>query len=310
MNYNRRLFLRNSGLIASGIALAGIGGCASPANKEGENGDSTTAGADTASSKVAEQALAQFGLQLYTLRDDLPKDPKGVLKQVAGFGYKEIEGYEGDKGIWWGMDHKDFKKYLDEVGLTMVSTHCDTTKNFERKAAEAAENGLKYLIKPWLGPQKTLDDYKKAADDFNRLGDICKKNGIKFGYHNHGYSFTQLEGQYPQDVMMQNTNPETIDYEMDIYWVVTPGEDPIKWLEKYPNRFRLCHIKDRMKNAAAGEENASTEVGNGSIDFKKILKVAQAQGMQYYIVEQERYDNSTPLKSAETDANYMKSFRM
>lgn len=308
-NYNRRLFLRNTGLIASGIALAGIG-CASPANKEGQTGDSTMSASDTTTSKAAEHALAQFGLQLYTLRDDLPKDPKKVLQMVAGFGYKQVEGYEGEKGLWWGMQHKEFKNYLDEIGLTMVSSHCDTTKNFERKAAEAAENGLKYLIKPWLGPQKTLDDYKKAADDFNRLGDVCKKNGIKFAYHNHGYSFKQLNGEYPQDILMQNTNADTIDYEMDIYWVVTPGEDPIKWLEKYPNRFRLCHIKDRMKNVAADEENASADLGTGTIDFKSILKVAEEKGMQYYIVEQERYDNTTPLKSVEANANYMKTFTL
>lgn len=306
MNYNRRLFLRNSGLLASGIALAGIG-CASPSGKEAENGDSTN-NADTTASKAAEHALAQFGLQLYTLRDDLPKDPKGILKQVSSFGYKQIEGYEGPKGLWWGMKNKEFKSYLDEIGLTMISSHCDTSKNFDKKAAEAAEIGMKYLLSPWVGPQKTLDDYKKIADNFNKLGDVCKKNGIKFAYHNHGYSFTEMEGQFPQDIFMQNTNPDTVDFEMDIYWVVVPGQDPVVWLQKYPNRFRLCHIKDRMKTAAAGEENASTEVGAGSIDFKKILKAAEASGMEYYIVEQERYDGSTPLKSAEASANYMKTF--
>lgn len=308
MNYKRREFLRNSGLIASGIALAGIG-CASPSGKEGEPGDSTTnAAGDTATTKVAEHALAQFGLQLYTLRDDLPKDPKGILKQVASFGYKQIEGFEGSKGIWWGMKPKEFKDYLDSIGLTMISTHCDTTKNFDRKAAEAAEIGLKYLIQPWVGPQKTLDDYKKVADNFNKLGDVCKKHGIRFAYHNHGYSFTQTEGQFPQDIFMQNTSTDTVDFEMDIYWVVVPGQDPVAWLQKYSNRFRLCHVKDRMKTAAAGEENASTEVGAGSLDFKKILKVAEANGMEYYIVEQERYDNSTPLKSAEASASYLKTF--
>ena len=106
---------------------------------------------------------------------------------------------------------------------------------------------------------------------------------------------------------MQNTNPETVDFEMDMYWVVTAGEDPVTWLQKYPNRFRLCHVKDRQKNAKAGEADASTEIGAGSIDFKSILKVAKGSGMEYYIVEQEKYDNSTPIKSAEIDANYLKT---
>ncbi len=303
MKHNRRIFLRNTGLLASGIALTGIG-CVSPAGKESENTD--TSSNDSNASAAAEMVLAQFGIQLYTLRDDLPKDVKGVLKQVASFGYKQIEGYEGSKGLWWGMTNKEFKKYNDEIGLTMISSHCDVSKDFERKAAEAAEIGLKYLIQPWVGPQKTLDDYKKIADHFNKLGDICQKNGIKFAYHNHGYTFTELEGQFPQDILMQNTNPDTVDFEIDIYWVVVPNQDPVAWIKKYPNRFRLCHVKDRLKNAAPGEENASADLGTGSIDFKPILKAAKENGMEYYIVEQERYDNTTPLKSAEVGAAFMK----
>lgn len=307
MKYNRRLFLRNSGMLASGIALAGVA-CVSPNDKQsGDNSTDTGKAAKNGTSQVAEQALAQFGLQLYTLRDDLPKDPKGILKQVAGFGYKQLEGYEGKDGLWWGMGSKGFKQYLDELGLVMVSSHCNTKENFEKKAAEAKEVGLKYLLEPYIGAQKTLDDYKRQAERFNKLGEICKKNDLKFGYHNHGYTFTKLDGQYPQDILMQNTNQELVDFEMDIYWVVLPGEDPAAWLQKYPNRFKLCHVKDRMKNAPANEEDASTEVGNGSIDFKKILRVAKENGMEYYIVEQEKYENSTPLKSAEQSAKYMKT---
>jgi sugar phosphate isomerase/epimerase len=166
---------------------------------------------------------------------------------------------------------------------------------------------MKYLISPWVGPQKKLDDYKKIADEFNRLGDICKKNGIRFAYHNHGYSFEKLEGQFPQDVMMSNTNPGTVDFEMDIYWVSTPGEDPEAWFKKYPNRFRLCHVKDRMKSARPEEHEASCDLGTGSIPFAQVLKTAKENGLHYFIVEQERYDNSTPLKSAAAGASYLKN---
>jgi sugar phosphate isomerase/epimerase len=305
MTYNRRLFLKNGGMLASGIALTGMG-CVSPSNKKvGETPD-TVKRADTSTSKVVEQVLGEFGLQLYSLRDDLPKDPKGVLKKVADMGYKQVEGFEGPKGIWWGMTNIELKTYLDKIGLTMVSSHCNIEKDFEKKAAEAGEIGLKYLICPYLGPQKKLDDFKNFAEKFNKLGDICKKNGLRFGYHNHAYSFEKLEGQYPQDILMLNTNPETVDFEMDIYWVIVPGEDPVEWLQKYPNRFRLCHIKDRLKTAVKGEKEASTDVGKGSIDFKKILKVARETGVKYYFVEQERYDNSTPLKSAEESAKFLK----
>ena len=307
MNYNRRLFLKNSGLLASGVALAGVS-CVSPSDKQ--NGDNVTdTGNDSSSSQVAEQALAQFGLQLYTLKDDLPKDPKGVLKQVADMGYKQIEGFEREMGLWWGMTHKDFKKYIDDLGLTMIASHCNINENFEKKAAEAKEVGLKYLIDPWFGPQKTLDAYKKHADVFNQKGEICKKNDMKFAYHNHDYSFVKLDGQYPQDIFMQNSNPETVDFEMDIFWVEVPGEDPIAWLQKYPNRFRLCHIKDREKGAQKGDGKTSTDLGTGSLDYKKILRVAKENGMEYYIVEQEKFTNSTPLKSAKVDADYLKTFK-
>jgi sugar phosphate isomerase/epimerase len=255
-------------------------------------------------------AIKKFGLQLYSLRDDLPKDPKGVLKQVASFGYKQVESFEGKEGMFWGMTNKEFKKYMDELGMTIVSSHCNMNTDFETKAAQAGEIGMKYLICPYLGPQKSIDDYKKAAEKFNACGDICKKNGLRFAYHNHGYSFNAIDGVLPQDVMMQNTDATLVDFQMDIYWVVTAGADPLAWINKYPGRFKLCHIKDRKKGADAKDTDASTDVGTGGIDFKKILKTASGKGMQYYIVEQERYDNSTPLKSAAVDAAYMKKFKM
>jgi sugar phosphate isomerase/epimerase len=256
------------------------------------------------------KTLKNFGLQLYTLRDDLPKDPKGILKQVAGFGYKEIESYEGTNGMFWGMTNKEFKTYMDELGMKIVSSHCDISKDFEKKAAEAAEIGMKHLICPWVGPQENLDAYKKLADDFNQKGEICKKNGIRFAYHNHDYSFVKMDGDTGQDVMMKNTDAGTVDFEMDMYWVVTAGEDIETWLKKYPNRFRLCHVKDRKKGATADDKDASCDVGTGSIDYTKIIKAAGEAGMQYFIVEQEKYDGTTPLKAAEASAAYLKTLNI
>ncbi len=291
MNRNRRSFLKLAGA-ASGALILG----------------SSKAGILSAADLFEERKkLKAFGLQLYTLRDELPKDPAAVLKQVAAAGYKQIESYEAAKGIFWGMSNTDFKKYMDDLGMTIVSSHCDIKKDFEKKANEAAAIGMKYLICPWLGPQKSLDDFKKAADDFNKCGDICKKAGIRFAYHNHDYSFVLQDGQYPQDVMMANTNPDTVDFEMDIYWVVTAGQDPAKWFEKYPNRFRLCHVKDRKKNST--EKADSCVLGQGSIDFAGILKDAKHKGMEYYIVEQEKYEGTTPLASIQANAAYMKKIR-
>jgi sugar phosphate isomerase/epimerase len=308
MTYDRRKFLKNTSLLATSFAIGGLA-CSDGTTTDADGAD-TTKTDTTASTTATAQPLTAFGLQLYTLREDLPKDPKGILKQISGFGYKQIEGFEGKDGLFWGMSHTDFKKYMDDLGMEFVSSHCNIEKDFEKKAAQGGEIGMKYLISPYIGAQKTIDDYKKYADKFNKLGDICKKNGLRFAYHNHGYTFEALDGQMPQDVLMQNTNPETVDYQMDIYWVVTPGADPVAWLQKYPNRFRLCHVKDRAKNATPKDHDASVDLGTGSIDFPPILKVAKANGMQYYIVEQEKYEGSTPIKSVETDAAYMKNLQI
>lgn len=254
--------------------------------------------------------LKQFGIQLWTLREDIVKDPRGVLRQLSEFGYTQIESFEGGKGIYWGMSNTDFKKYMDELGMKLVASHCDISKDFEKKAAEAAAIGIKYLICPWKGPQKSIDEFKKFADEFNQKGEICKKNGIRFAYHNHDYSFAVQGGQMGQDVMMTNTDPALVDFEMDIYWVVAAAQDPMAWFDKYPNRFRLCHIKDRSKTPGTDNGKNSVELGTGTIDFSKILKAAKAKGMEYFIVEQEAYPNGTPLEAVKTDAEYMKKLKI
>jgi sugar phosphate isomerase/epimerase len=248
-----------------------------------------------------------FGLQLYSLRDDMPKDPAGVLKQIASFGYKQIESYEGPQGMFWGMGHTGFKKYMDDLGMDIIASHCNIDRDFEKKSEEAAVIGMKYLICPSSESGKTADDFKRTAEDFNRKGEICKKNGIRFGYHNHEYGFRAVDGQLPQDIMMTHTDPSLVDFEMDIYWVVTGGHDPIAWLEKYPGRFRLVHVKDRIRNATA--RDASCTLGTGSIDYPVILKAAKKAGVKEYIVEQEKYDGGTPLSCIKADAEYMRNLK-
>lgn len=291
MEIKRREFLKTTAIATTGVMLSSY----LPSCK---------------SASISKDVRDNFGLQLYTLRDVLPNNPKDVLTQVASFGYKQIESYEGAKGMFWGMKNTEFKKLMDDLGMKIVSSHCDINKDFERKAAEAAEIGMKYLICPYLGPQKTIDDFKKFAATFNQRGETCKKNGIRFGYHNHDYGFVAVDGQLPQDVMMQNTDKNLVDFEMDIYWVVTAGQDPIAWIDKYPGRFKLSHIKDRKKGAPLSNRDASVDLGKGGIDFKAILKEAGKKGMDYYIVEQEAYENTTPLAAAKADADYLKTFRI
>lgn len=288
---HRRTFLKNTGLAGTGLVL----GSYLPSCK---------------SAKANKAVNQNFGLQLYTLRDDMPKDPRGVLTQVASFGYKQIESFEGEQGMFWGMSNTDFKKFMDDLGMQIVSSHVDMNKDFERKAAEAGAIGMKYLICPYLGPQKTLDDYKRYADVFNQRGEVCRRNGLRFAYHNHDYSFKPVSGQMPQDVLLQGTNKDTVDYEMDIYWVVTAGQDPAAWLQKYPDRFRLSHVKDRKKGAAPNNLDASVVVGTGSINYSSILKTGGEQGMKHFIVEQEAYEGTTPLAAVKANAEYMKSLQL
>jgi sugar phosphate isomerase/epimerase len=293
MQYNRRTFIKITGGLSGSLALGSMIGL--PLFSD----DSEEA-----------RKLKKFGIQLYTLRDDMPKDPKAVLRQLAANGYKQIESYEGKDGMFWGMTPADFKRYMDDLGMKIVASHCDMNKDFEKKAADAASIGMTHLICPWLGPQKTLDDFKRFAATFNQRGEVCRKNGIRFAYHNHDYSFKIQDGQFPQDILMSNTDASLVDFEMDIYWVVTAGQDAEAWLKKYPNRFRLCHVKDRSKDAGADNGKNSVDLGTGIIDFAGILKTAGKKGMEYYIVEQEYYTNSTPLKSAETGAAYMKRLKV
>ncbi|MEO5781833.1 MAG: sugar phosphate isomerase/epimerase [Ginsengibacter sp.] len=294
--YQRRDFLKTT---VTGIALTAISGeilgCKS-------------------SSLFGSGNIKEFGLQLYTLRDVLPKDPKGILKQVAVMGYKQIESYPHDElGMFWGMKNTEFKKYVDDLGMQFIASHAKIMKDFEAQADQAAEIGMKYLICGSFENEKGMDKegYIKTADLFNKKGEICKSRGLKFAYHNHDQIFIKNPaGFVPQEILLQNTDPSFVDFEMDIYWVVTAGQDPVKWIEKYPNRFKLCHIKDRKKNTPLNEREVSVNLGDGSIDFKKILKVAKENGMKYYIVEQEKYEGTTPLDAAKAGADYLRKLKI
>jgi sugar phosphate isomerase/epimerase len=286
--HSRRKFLQSAGLAAAGAVLFKNGAAAIPKYK-----------------------INNYGLQLWTVKEDMAKDPKGTLKQIASFGYTEIEGFEGNQGMFWGMTPAEFEQYTSELGIKMTSSHCNTDKltgkgSLEGKAVQGISIGMKYLICPYKGPQKSIDDFKRIADEFNKCGEVCKRNGIMFGYHNHDYTFKPVDGQVPMDVLMQNTDSDLVVFEMDIYWVITAGADPLHYLDKYDKRFKLVHVKDRKRDAAPGEGDASCNLGTGSIDWEPLLHHAKMRGVRSFIVEQERFDNSTPLQSAEADAKYLK----
>ncbi len=298
---NRRKFLHHSSLLLTGTLASGWAwSCQAGTSPEGQ--------AHTAEDETHRPAgtLSTFGIQLWTLREEMAKDPRKVLQQVAAFGYRQIENYEGPRGLWWGMPHTEFKALCEQAGLELVASHCNFVEAFETKAAQAAEIGMKYLVAPWVGPQKSIDDFRRIAELFNHCGEVCRRHGLRFAYHNHDYSFKEVDGALPQDVLMQETDPELVDFEMDIYWVVTAGADPIAWLDRYPGRWRLCHIKDRKKGAPPSQREASCILGTGTIDFAAVLGAARKQGMRYYLVEQEQYEQGTPYECARANAAFLK----
>lgn len=283
MKQSRRSFLKTSGMLASGLAIGSI-----PFLK---------------SCTAAEAEYAPFGLQLYTLRDVIGDDPEGIITQVAEAGYKQIESYEGRQGMFWGMGNTGFKQFMDDLGVEMISTHANVFQNYEQKVEDLAAIGVPNIVSPWIGPQETIDDFKSYAEQFNRMGEIARDAGLRFSYHNHAYTFEELEGQLPQDILMSETDPELVDFQMDIFWVVAAGHDPNEWFRKYPGRFTSTHVKDYQEFDG---ERESVILGNGTIDFANVLQVAEENGVTWNIVEQEQYRDTTPVDAIIANAAYMK----
>ncbi len=289
----RRNFLKQSGLLTAGaFALS----------------QSVSTAADLLTGGFA-KTISPFGAQLYSVRDVLPKDPKGIMTQLAEMGYKQFESYSGPQGFLWGMEPKEIKSFLDGLGVKMVSTHFnyrgDVGKPDQlKKSIEMAHDaGLTYLLCPYIGPQKTWDDWKKIADEFNTVGEQVKKAGLKFGYHNHDYSFRPLDGKLPQEFLLANTDPKNVMFELDLCWIDVAGVNTADHLKKYGKRYELCHIKDyTMENGKA----VQNDLGKGSVDFKKTLRAAMDNSnIKYFLVEQEEYPGPV-MASMKNDAEYMK----
>ncbi|AMR30251.1 hypothetical protein A0256_01860 [Mucilaginibacter sp. PAMC 26640] len=272
----------------------------------------SSAAASARALKIGHEKPA-LGIQLYMVRDEMLKDTPGTLKQLGAMGYTQLESYGGDKGIYWGMTNKEFKKLAERYGLQLVSSHHNaaTPAEFERMAAQAAEIGMKYLIWPWIGPQKSIEPFKRAADEFNARGAICKKHGLRYAYHPHDYPYKPVGGQLPLAVIMDNTDPLLVDFQMDVYYTVTEGFNPYEYLKKYKGRFKLMHMRDVLKHRLpkGSEEESACDLGEGIINFPKLIPAAQDSGVNYFFIEQSRYYRETPLHSAKKNAAYLKAMR-
>lgn len=254
-----------------------------------------------------------LGLQLYSLRETLPGDVKGTLEKVAKIGYKEVETYGYSPGeAFWGTSLKDFNKLLKDNGLSSPSGHYGLdpylkSGNIDDLAPtlEVANTlNQKYVIIPYLGDdlRSSKDDYLHLAEQMNKAGDHCKDAGLRLAYHNHDFEFDTYEGTSGLEILLDHTDKELVDFEMDIFWVAFSGIKPADLFNKYPQRFPLWHVKDMSKSNK--EEN--TEVGAGLIDYQEIFKSMKQSGAEHLIVEQENFDMEA-YKSLKQSYNYIKN---
>jgi len=251
----------------------------------------------------AKGTLKQFGCQLYSIRDVLPKDPKNYMKQLADMGYNYFESYSKDP--FWGLSPKDSKAYLSDIGVKMVSTHLGLPDTNEEMIAKCAEAGLSYVICPAIGMQPSADAWKQKAEAFSKHGETAKKYGIKYGYHNHSYSFQNANGVKGQRILLENTDPSLVMFELDMCWIEAAGEDTLAHLKEYGKRYELCHIKQLETKDPKPKQ---TDLEKGIIDYKKLLRAGKDAGIKYYLVEQEQYPVS-PIESMKNDAAYLKELK-
>ena len=235
----------------------------------------------------------EIGLQLYSLRNQFAKDVPGTMAKVKEMGIKEIEG-----GDTYGLSFQEYIKLLAQNGLSMVSFGANFDRlanNPQFVADEARSYGAKYVMCPWIphnGNEFTIDDVKKAILVFNEAGKTLAKSGVSLCYHPHGYEFRPYENGTLFDYMVANMDPRYVNFEMDVFWVKHPGQDPVALLKKYPNRFLLMHLKDR-KPGTEGNQNGNADdetnvvLGTGDVGIAAIMKEAKKLGIKHFFIEDE-----------------------
>jgi sugar phosphate isomerase/epimerase len=233
------------------------------------------------------------GLQLYSLRAEFTRSVPPTLEKVRDYGFKIVE-----TAGTYNLTPAKFRELLDKNGLKAVSGHFPFERyrdDVEGIAAEAKTLGLEYAGCAWVPHEGDFDEKecRNAIEVFNKAGEALKKHNLKFFYHAHGYEFAPFQNGTFMDLLMKETKPENVRFEMDIFWVVHPGHDPVKWLEKYPKRWELVHLKDMKKGVKTGEFTGKTDVSNdvalgtGQMDWPAILRAAKKAGAKYYFIEDE-----------------------
>ena len=304
MNHSRRSFLRNSAFGLGALAFA------SPALQ----------------ALAATKYKKLVGVQLYSVRDDMKRDPQSTLEALAEMGYKYVEHANYIDRKFYGWEAKEFKKRLDDLGLKMPSGHTvmgkkhwDEGKNeftdlWKYTVEDAAVLGQELVISPSIDMaiRKDKNLLLKYMDIFNKSGELCQKSGMRFGYHNHDFEFSEkLEGELLYDIMLNNTDPTLVAQQLDIGNMINGGGVPAEVMKKFPGRFVSMHVKDEVPSAAGHEKFESTVLGKGSgqIDVKALVKLGDsAGGTKHFIIEQESYQGLKPLDCMREDLAIMRGW--
>jgi sugar phosphate isomerase/epimerase len=254
----------------------------------------------------------EIGVQLYSFRNQIPKDIPGTLQKIRSMGIVELEG-----GGTYGLPQLEFKSLLDKMGFKMISIGADfdkLQKDLPGVIAEAKAFGAKYVVCFWIphsGNEFTLENAKNGIEVFNAAGKVLSENGLSLCYHPHGYEFRPYDNGTLFDFIMSNVKAEWVNFEMDVFWIKHPGQDPVALLKKYPGRFQLMHLKDR-KPGTAGNQNGNADVetnvvlGSGDVGIADIMKVAKKSGVKHFFIEDE---SSRSMEQVPQSLAFLKSLR-
>ncbi len=264
------------------------------------------------------------GLQLYSVRDDMYNNPLETLTALANMGYVYVEHANYIDRKFYGYNATEFRNVLDGLGLKMISGHTvmgkqhwdesanDFSDSWKYTVEDAAILGQKWVISPWMDEsmRKTYDDFKHYMDIFNKSGELCQKSGMKFGYHNHAFEFSEkLNGEKIFDIMMKSMEQNLVAMQLDIGNLYNGGAVALDVMNQYPGRFEIIHVKDEIAGDGGEEKYISTILGKGIVNAQKVVELAaKIGGTNCFIIEQEAYQGKTPMESVKEDLQVMKNW--
>lgn len=254
----------------------------------------------------------EIGMQLYSVRNEIKKDLEGTLRQVRAMGIKELEG-----GELYGMDSRNYKKMLDQLGYKMISIgveYADLGKDLMPIIEKANIVGASYITCFWIphnGNEFGESNINEAAALFNKAGKIFQENGLQFCYHPHGYEFRPWNNGTLFDELVAKTNPLYVNFELDVFWAKQGCDDPVALLKKYPSRFLLLHLKDRQigticNNTGQADEESNVILGQGDVNIQDVMRAAKKSSVKYYFIEDE---SSRVMKQLPLSLQYLKSLK-